>query len=83
MSRRRRPHSCLVLNVLRPPSWILNLGTIVFGGVGYTLMAMAMTARSRVVQVASETAALPPQLGIGSGRFSKNADIGERYPASR
>ena len=42
-----------------PATWIPSLCTIVFTGVGYTLTAMAIMGRSRVMQLSSEPAAEP------------------------
>jgi hypothetical protein len=39
-----------------PATWIPSLCTIVFSGVGYTLTAMAISGRSRIMQLASEQA---------------------------
>jgi len=39
-----------------PATWIPSLCTIVFSGVGYTLTAMAISGRSRIMQLGSEPA---------------------------
>ncbi|HTZ36573.1 MAG TPA: cytosine permease [Stellaceae bacterium] len=39
-----------------PPTWIPTVCTIVFTGVGYTLTAMAISGRSRIMQLGSEPA---------------------------
>jgi NCS1 nucleoside transporter family len=39
-----------------PPAWIPTLCTVVFSGVGYTLTALAISGRSRIMQIGSEPA---------------------------
>ena len=43
-----------------PPTWIPTVCTILFSGIGYTLTALAISGRSRIMQLGSEPVELVP-----------------------